>query len=310
VDELMKRCDELEARQKERDDRHTVLVSSCFHALSNPKGSMSSLALRSLGEGGILHPSTFNLLLDTPESVAELRKTILQLAVQGKLSPHQEEWPRVNLRDVAARIHYGYTASANPSIKEVRLLRITDIQENRVNWDMVPGCEIEAGDVPKYELRPGDILIARTGGTIGKTFLIMNTPVRAVFASYLIRVIPSPRVLPAYLKVFLESPDYWEQLQTKSAGTGQPNVNGQALGSLNLALPPLAEQKRIVAKVNELMALCDALEAKLTQSRADADTLAAAVVHHLCNGGAGNGNQYPDRKRLERTGQERHTHGI
>lgn len=44
---------------------------------------------------------------------------------------------------------------------------------------------------------------------------------------------------------------------------------------------PLAEQKRIVAKINELMSLCDALEAKLTQSREDADTLAAAVVHRL-----------------------------
>jgi len=61
------------------------------------------------------------------------------------------------------------------------------------------------------------------------------------------------------------------------------NVTRECIHSLPVPLPPLAEQKRIVAKVNELMALCDALEAKLTQSREDADTLAAAVVHHLCN---------------------------
>jgi len=279
VDELMNRCDELEARQKERNERHTVLVSSYLHALAT-KPETSSFHLQ---------PSTFNLLATTPSSVAELRKTILQLAVQGRLVPQAVEWVGVTMRDVAKRIHYGYTASANPSIRDVRLLRITDIQSNRVAWDTVPGCEIEKGDVAKYELHRGDILIARTGGTIGKTFLITETPVRAVFASYLIRVIPSPRVLPPYLKLFLESPDYWEQLRMKSAGTGQPNVNGQALGSLEFSLPTLAEQKRIVAKVTELMTQCDALEAKLTQSRADADTLAAAVVHHLCNGNAPEG---------------------
>src|SRR5262249_60465227 len=59
---------------------------------------------------------------------------------------------------------------------------------------------------------------------------------------------------------FLYTPLYWNQLRLMSAGTGHPNVNGQALGRLEIPLPPLAEQKRIVAKVDELMALCDRLE--------------------------------------------------
>jgi len=77
VDELMRRCDELEARQKERDERRTVLTASCLHAVTT----------KARPPAFVLHPSTFNLLLDTPESVAELRKTILQLAVQGRLVP-------------------------------------------------------------------------------------------------------------------------------------------------------------------------------------------------------------------------------
>ncbi len=81
-----------------------------------------------------------------------------------------------------------------------------------------------------------------------------------------------------YLKTFLESPLYWTQLRQMSAGTGQPNVNGQALGRLEIPLPPLAEQKRIVAKVDELMALCDRLEAQQQERETRHAALARASL--------------------------------
>ncbi len=169
-------------------------------------------------------------------------------------------WAWTQLGRIALRIQYGYTASADPSATEVRMLRITDIQNNRVDWPSVPGCQIEADEAEKYLLSSNDILIARTGGTIGKSFIVPEAPVKSVFASYLIRVTPPQTIVARYLKTFLESPLYWTQLREMSAGTGQPNVNGQALGRLAIPIPPLAEQKRIVAKVDELMALCDWLE--------------------------------------------------
>jgi type I restriction enzyme S subunit len=103
-------------------------------------------------------------------------------------------WVWTTLGQVSLRIHYGYTASADHASRDIRLLRITDIQDNQVDWNSVPGCAIDGSDVAKYQLAAGDILIARTGGTIGKTFLVETEPPRAVFASYLIRVIPSKLV--------------------------------------------------------------------------------------------------------------------
>ena len=95
-------------------------------------------------------------------------------------------WAFTRLATISRRIHYGYTASADAALKDVRLLRITDIQNNTVDWSSVPGCLIGADEVDQYKLDKGDILIARAGGTIGKTFLVRDVPVTAVFASYLI----------------------------------------------------------------------------------------------------------------------------
>ncbi|WP_448871035.1 restriction endonuclease subunit S [Desulfobulbus propionicus] len=177
-------------------------------------------------------------------------------------------WTWTKLGNIALQIQYGFTASAVPNETRIRMLRITDIQNNRVDWNSVPGCEIEQKDAEKFFLSPNDILIARTGGTIGKSFIVPDTPVKSVFASYLIRVTPPGSIEARYLKFFLESPFYWLQLREMSAGTGQPNVNSQALGRLEIPLPPLAEQKRIVAKVDALMALCDQLEAQQQERQA------------------------------------------
>jgi type I restriction enzyme S subunit len=237
------------------------------------------------------------------EPAAELLKRIqaekARLVKEGKIKKHElppqiegEElpfkpplgWCWASLAATSRRIHYGFTASANQSIKDVRLLRITDIQNNSVEWSSVPGCEISEPEICQYKLEQGDILIARTGGTIGKSFLVRQIPVTAVFASYLIRVQGSPELYDQYLKLFLESPVYWKQLQDGSRGGGQPNVNGQTLGRMIVVLPPLAEQHRIVAKVDELMALCDRLEAAQAERESRRDRLAAASLNRLNNG--------------------------
>ena len=177
-------------------------------------------------------------------------------------APRGWEWKR--LSEISRKIHYGFTASANNMIDVVRLLRITDIHNNSVDWASVPGCEIGEKAIPQFKLEKGDILVARTGGTIGKSFLVQDVPAVVVFASYLVRVQGSHEMYDRYLKLFLESPTYWIQLQDGSKGTGQPNVNGQTLGKMLVPVPPLAQQHRIVAKVDELMALCDGLETSLT----------------------------------------------
>jgi type I restriction enzyme, S subunit len=180
--------------------------------------------------------------------------------IEGQELPYQTPpgWVWARLGAITRRIHYGFTASANQSLTDVRLLRITDIQNNAVHWSSVPGVEISERELGQYKLKKADILIARTGGTIGKTFLVDHLPVTAVFASYLIRVQGSSALNDQYLKLFLESPVYWKQLQDGARGGGQPNVNGRTLGRMIVAVPPFAEQHRIVARVNELMGLCDA----------------------------------------------------
>lgn len=174
--------------------------------------------------------------------------------------PEGWSWTRLGL--LALQIHYGHTASADHDNRENRFLRITDIQNNRVNWPSVPGCTIKPKDVDKYRLADDDIVIARTGGTVGKSYLVEGLgDLCAVFASYLIRVAPPSGTNSAYLKRALETPLYWQQLIDRTAGTGQPNVNATSLGTLLIPVPPLAEQKRIVARVDELMGLLDRLEA-------------------------------------------------
>lgn len=81
------------------------------------------------------------------------------------------------------------------------------------------------------------------------------------------------------MKLFLESPLYWSQLEDGARGTGQPNVNGQTLGKLTVPVPPLAEQQRIVNRVDELMTICDQLEAQLTSTQEQSRRFLEAVLH-------------------------------
>lgn len=197
------------------------------------------------------------------EKKIKKEKPLPEISDEEKLFEIPEAWEWVRMGNVSEKIHYGYTASAKFEDTGVKMLRITDIQNNRVNWSNVPFCEIEKSKLEGSILSENDILIARTGGTIGKSFIVKNVEYTSVFASYLIRVIPCKNICPEYLKLFLESPLYWVQLKEKSQGTGQPNVNAVSLSNLIIPLPPLEEQKRIVDKVEKIEKYVNRLEDKM-----------------------------------------------
>ncbi|MDP2501058.1 hypothetical protein BCT47_12120 [Vibrio splendidus] len=171
-------------------------------------------------------------------------------------------WAEVSIDDITSDVSYGVTAKSDPFEGDLQLLRITDIQDNRVDWSSVPYCKYES----KYEssrLKDNDIVVARTGATVGKSFLIEHAVEDSVYASYLIRLRLTKGTLPKYLAKFLYTPSYWQQISEQKAGIGQPNVNGTKLKTLKMPLAPLAEQKRIVEKLDEVLAQVDTIKARL-----------------------------------------------
>lgn len=163
--------------------------------------------------------------------------------------PKKWRWERWG--NISESIQYGFNAPAQ--IKgRIRMLRISDIQNNIVNWNTVPYCEIKEEEIETYKLKQDDILFARTGGTVGKSYIVSEIPVESIYAGYLIRTRYSKNFCPQYLKYFMESQLYWEQLRNGTIATAQPNCNGQTLSKMFLPIPPLTEQQRIVAKIDEL----------------------------------------------------------
>ena len=251
VNEQMALCDKLEAAQAEREAKRERLSAASLARLDEPDPE-------TFQDDARFALDALPALTKRPDQIKQLRQTILNLAVRGKLveqNPNDEpasellkriaaekerlvkegkikktktpcsvehssslfevpsRWIWSRLLDISRKIHYGFTASANSKIDDVRLLRITDIQNDKVEWHSVPGCEIGEKVLPNFKLETGDILVARTGGTIGKSFLVAKLPVVAVFASYLIRIQVSREICDRYLKLLFESSIYWMQLR-------------------------------------------------------------------------------------------------
>lgn len=188
-------------------------------------------------------------------------KKLIIREIEDMIVPTEEQpyklpdsWVWVRLGNIIDNIKYGYTASSQEN-GEVKLLRITDIQNDEVNWNTVPYCKISEEEFETYQLKVRDILIARTGGTIGKTFLIREIPknLKSVYASYLIKFYPNKNISEIYLKNYFSTDLYWKLLKMKSRGTGQPNVNSPSLQALLVPLPPLEEQQEIVRILDEVL---------------------------------------------------------
>ncbi|NMC60944.1 MAG: restriction endonuclease subunit S [Candidatus Methanofastidiosa archaeon] len=195
-----------------------------------------------------------------------------------------EGWVWTRLGEISIKIHYGYTARAIENNVGPKLLRITDIQNNSVNWNLVPYCKIENFEREKYLLNEGDLVFARTGATVGKSFLIKGDVPEAVFASYLIRTIINNSISKKYVFQFFQSNFYWDQIQKVKVGIGQPNVNAQILSQLLIPLPPLPEQNQIVADIESCLSVADQLEKIVEQNLKQAEKLHQSILKQAFEG--------------------------
>ena len=163
-----------------------------------------------------------------------------------------ESWHWERWGNLSYSIQYGYNASAEAT-GDIRMIRISDIQDGEVLWDTVPFCHINKSEINAYLLQKDDILFARTGGTVGKSLLIDNVPYPSIFAGYLIRTRYSNMFSSLYMKYFMECELYWEQLRNGTIATAQPNCNGKTLAKMILPIPPYNEQIRITDKLEQVL---------------------------------------------------------
>jgi type I restriction enzyme S subunit len=158
--------------------------------------------------------------------------------VDSPLGKIPEGWSWCKLKDLCASVSYGYTASANKDEVGPRFLRITDIVPDTIDWDRVPYCKIDENDAAKYALREGDVVIARTGATTGYAKRLHKRHPEAVFASYLVRIVPDLSVGKHYIGLIAESSDYKAFVKRNLSGSAQPQANAQVLTSCEVREPP------------------------------------------------------------------------
>lgn len=147
------------------------------------------------------------------------------------------------LENLITGTQYGYNASALQSGRN-KFLRISDITDGKVNWNTVPFCD--CSDEDTYLLNKNDLLIARTGGTTGKSFIIDNPPEKSIFAGYLIRIRANQENNPEYLNIFLNSYVYWSQVVSMNKGEFRPSVNATKLKDLIVPKVDLEIQKNAI----------------------------------------------------------------
>ncbi len=154
-----------------------------------------------------------------------------------------EGWEPIKIGERVST-QYGFTESANDNPSDPKFLRITDIVPRQIDWDRVPYCPIGESDEEKYLLHEGDILVARTGATVGYAKRINKINWRAVFASYLVRLVPKNPVDSIYFGMAVESKAFKDFIQGFVTGAAQPQANATTMSLFTLYYPGVSLLKR------------------------------------------------------------------
>jgi type I restriction enzyme S subunit len=183
-----------------------------------------------------------------------------------------------------SQIEYGYTAKSSNEFNGPQYLRITDIQDDFVDWLKVPCIEDNVNAVRKYLLKTGDIVFARTGATTGKSYLLYEPPM-AVFASYLIRVDVNRAIAePEFLRHFFKSKKYWNAISSGISGAAQGGFNASKLGEMQLPLIDKKSQLKAIEKLDEIESYSRVAKRAYESKLLELDKLKQSILQRAFNG--------------------------
>jgi len=310
VDELMALCDQLEQQQEDSVRMHETLVQSLLGALT------AATEYTQFAQAWQRIASHFDTLFTTESSIDQLKQTILQLAVMGKLvekdpeegSAHDilkrvkipeialedspklpDHWAWVGLGPITTLMNSGWSPACIPEPADANswgVLKTTAVQTLDYQEIQNKALPRSLQPRPENEVFDGDILFTRAGpmNRVGILCVAHPTRPKLMLSDKIIRFHLIPEVDPDFAALSMSagfSGQYIEALKSGMAAS-QVNISQPKLRTVPIPIPPLAEQHRIVAKVDELMALCDRLKSRLQSSQEPqvhlADCLAKAAL--------------------------------
>ncbi|WP_024547113.1 restriction endonuclease subunit S [Picosynechococcus sp. NKBG15041c] len=202
--------------------------------------------------------------------------------VESELGLIPKGWEVKTLKDVCTKINYGFTAKAQDtqnSESDPKFLRITDIVPSVIDWERVPYCEIEERKIDQYLLSEGDIVIARTGATVGYAKRLHKRHEKTIFASYLVRLrVDESIVKNEYIGLIVESDEYKQFIKANMTGSAQPQANAQIMTSLPILIPPQELQEKFKKIVTDILDQKELLQIKNINLRKTRDLLLPRLI--------------------------------
>ena len=183
---------------------------------------------------------------------------------------------------IVSGVTKGQKVAASESV-DAPYLRVANVQRGYLDLSIIKSITVRSADIKRYELRAGDVLMTEGGDwdKLGRAAIWHNEILGCIHQNHVFRVRPaSLDITSEWVASYTNSPlgrAYFENAAKQT--TNLASINLTQLRSCPLPLPPLAEQQRIVAKVNELMALCDRLEASLASTDTQRRRLLEALLH-------------------------------
>ncbi len=282
VDALLALYDELDVAQRKRDDTRDRLRVASLARLTDPTETPGKVAQRD----ATFFLSRSDRMVTKPEHVAELRRAILDLAVDGKLSSPEAPWPTVSLADVCVKVTDGDHQPPPKAHNGIPFLVIGNVRSGAIDF---LGCRFVPLDYYDsldefHRPRNGDVLYTLVG-SFGIPVAVEGNDKFCV-QRHIAILRPGSQIDPRYLIIALGCRRSFDQADAMATGIAQKTVPLRGLRSLKLPLPAVAEQKLLVAKVQELLAVCDQLEQALRSAEEGLAKLLEAVLHRALNVGA------------------------
>ena len=170
-------------------------------------------------------------------------------------------------------MQYGYTETATTEPVGPKFLRITDIAQNYIDWNGVPYCPISEGNHEKYVLSEGDVVVARTGATVGYAKMVGRNIPDSVFASFLVRIRPIDDEYRYYFGLAITSAEFLDFVQTNAGGSAQPQANPPLLGEFELSIPNKQSLPEFNTKISSFLGVIESNETEISKLHEVKDTM-------------------------------------